>query len=94
MRQKSGPAREPAEQVVKDIRRATDHPPGRAIASAGQSARWQSSAFPGRPSIVGTTCYWHGGPQALDDRSPGRIGSGTASRMLSVSGSGCWRWTS
>ena len=38
--------------------------------------------------------YQTGGPEALDDRRPGRIGSGTASPTESASGSSTWRWTS
>ena len=38
--------------------------------------------------------YQSGGPEALDTARPGRIGSGTASRTLSASGSRTWRSTS
>ena len=38
--------------------------------------------------------YQSGGPEALEDRSPRPIGSGTASRTLFASGSGRWPWTS
>ena len=38
--------------------------------------------------------YQAGGPEALTTALPGRIGSGTASRTMSASGSSGWRWTS
>ena len=38
--------------------------------------------------------YQSGGPEALEDRSPGPGGSGTASPTMFASRSSSWRWTS
>ena len=73
--------RYPASEKLEIIRLVEQSP------SAGARGRWRSSAFPGRPSTAGTIAIRPAGPRPSRTARRGRIGSGTASRTTSASGS-------
>src|SRR4029450_1850247 len=80
---------------VPRIRKARDHPAGRAVGFAG--AADPTLAKHGIPRA--TFDRWYdlyrtGGPEALDDRHPRPDRVGTAFPTMSVSASSAWRWTS
>ncbi len=55
---------------IPRIREAGDHPARRAVASAGQAARWTSSAFPRSTFNRWYDRFLTGGVDALEDRKP------------------------